>query len=72
MNIFKTFVREKYIGGLIVGIFIFGTPPFVGFDTVVMFNSLYSLPLYYPDENNLFNNQNYFWRSVPLLDYVMG
>lgn len=71
MNIFKTFVREKYIGGLIVGIFIFGTPPFVGFDTV-MFNSLYSLPLYYPDENNLFNNQNYFWRSVPLLDYVIG
>lgn len=72
MNIFKTFVREKYIGGLIVGIFIFGTPPFVGFDTVAMFNSLYSLPLYYPDENNLFNNQNYFWRSVPLLDYVIG
>lgn len=40
MNIFKTFVRENYIGGLIVGIFIFGTPPFVGFDTVVMFKSL--------------------------------
>ena len=40
MNIFKTFVREKKVGSLIVGIFIFGTLSFMGCDTVVMFNSL--------------------------------
>lgn len=40
MNIFKMFVRERKVGSLIVGIFIFGIFFFMGCNIVVMFNLL--------------------------------